>query len=516
LRFGVAAVIAAAAAGVCALAQLNPEKDHQIAFLVSAPAVAGATLLIVAWLILTARARWATRGKMLVAFGLVLGGLFALVRVDETTGDVVPKLAWRWTPKADMALAAEFGDLVGGRADLQKTTPDDYPEFLGPRRRAVVAGSQLAREWERSPPREIWRRPIGAAWSSFAIVGDYAVTQEQRGNNELVVCYELDTGKPVWYHADMNRFDETLAGVGPRATPTVVDGRVYTLGALGILNCLDGATGECLWSRDIATENDADQLPIKPEWGRSCSPLVVGDVVVVSAGGPDDRSLVAYDKNSGALAWHAGDDPCSYSSPHLATLAGREQIVIINRQSVVGHDPADGKVLWRYKWPQPNPKCAQPLVTGDDTVLVSAGYGLGSALLRIAQGRDGQFSVEEKWSEKNLRNLRSKFADMILLDGFVYSLDDGILACLEADTGKRRWKQGRFGHGQLLLVGDLLLVLSEAGELALVEPNPKSFSELGRITVLSGKTWNTPAIAGRKLLVRNHEEAACYDLPLEQ
>ena len=158
----------------------------------------------------------------------------------------------------------------------------------------------------------------------------------------------------------------------------------------------------------------------------------------------------------------------------------------------------------------------QPLVTSDDSVLVSAGYGLGSALLRIAQGSDGVFSVEEVWSEGNLKKLRSKFADMILLDGFVYSLDDGILACLEAETGKRRWKQGRFGHGQLLLVGDLLLVLSETGELALIEPNPKSFNELGRITVLHAKTWNTPAISGRKLLVRNHEEAACYELPLEQ
>ena len=357
VRFGVVAVIATAAAGVCA-SQLNPEKDHQVAFLMSAPSVAGATLLIVAWLILTARARWATRAKALVAVALVLGGLFALVRVDETSGDVVPKLAWRWTPKADVALAAESDDLAGGQADLQATTPDDYPEFLGPGRRAVVAGPQLVRDWNSEPPHEKWRRPIGAGWSSFAIVGNYAVTQEQRGDDELVVCYELDTGKPVWYHADKNRFDETLAGVGPRATPTVVDGRVYTLGALGILNCLDGATGTCLWSHNIAKENDADVLPIKPEWGRSCSPLVFENMVVVSAGGPDGRSLVAYDKDSGALVWHAGDDPSSYSSPHLATLAGREQIVIVNRESVVGHDPADGKILWRYTWPQPNPKCA--------------------------------------------------------------------------------------------------------------------------------------------------------------
>jgi outer membrane protein assembly factor BamB len=514
LRFGLVFAAIVVAVAVCAWAQLRDNKDHQVAFLITASTIAGTGLLIFGWLVVTAPWSWLSRLGAIVGFGAVVGVLFLLVRIDETSGDVVPKLAWRWTPKHDVALAAEFADLVGGKADLSTTTAEDSPEFLGQGRRGMVAGPRLARDWSSHPPRELWRRPIGAAWSSFAIVGNYAVTQEQRGDNELVVCYELSTGKPVWYHADKVRFEEVLAGVGPRSTPTVVDGRVYTLGAVGLLNCLDGATGKCLWSHDVAAENGADTPERKPEWGKSCSPLVVDNAVVVSAGGPDGHSLVAYDKETGQELWHAGDAPSSYSSPLLATLAGRRQIVIVNRMNVEGHDPADGHILWQYDWPMPNPKCAEPLVIGDDTVLVSAGYGLGSALLRIVPGSDGNYTVEQLWADRNLRNLKSKFANMVLRDGYIYALDDGVLCCIEAETGKRRWRGGRYQHGQLLLVGELLLVVGEAGELALVETNPKSFVELGRITALTAKTWNNPAISGRRLLVRNHEEVVCYELPL--
>jgi outer membrane protein assembly factor BamB len=515
VRFGLATVVVLGAVGVCAWAQLNPNKDHQVAFLISAATAAGATLFLIAWLLLTAPWSWGGRLTGLMGFAIGMAGAFALVRVDETSGDVVPKLVWRWTPKHDVALAGEFADLVGGTADLLSTTPTDSPEFLGPGRCAVVAGPELARDWSTTPPREVWRRPVGAAWSSFAIVGNYAVTQEQRGENELVVCYELATGKPVWYHADKVRFEETLAGIGPRATPTIVDGRVYTLGALGLLNCLDGATGKKLWSHEVAEENGADTLERKPQWGKSCSPLVVGDAVIVSAGGPDGKSLVAYHKETGDLLWHAGDDPASYSSPKLATLAGVLQVVIINRESVAGHDPVDGHIIWRHEWPQPNPKCTEPLVTGEDTLLVSAGYGLGSELLRFTPDEEGGLAVEQVWNSRNLRNLKSKFANMVLRDEFVYALDDGVVTCIEAGTGKRRWRGGRYGHGQLLLVGDLLLVQAEnPGDLVLVDPNSMSFKELGRITSLAGKTWNNPAISGRTLLVRNHEEAICYELPV--
>jgi len=513
-RLYIAAAIVVIAVIVIVAAQFLPSLDHQVRFLIQASTTALAILLVVPGLWITSSYTPRTRLIGLAVFGLIVLGLYAAVRVDETSGDVVPRLAWRWTPKRDRALAGQLShlDARAAHVDLATTTPDDNPEFLGRGRNGVVTGTRLARDWTAHPPREVWRQPIGAGWGSFAIVGPYAVTQEQRGDDELVVCYEVATGKPLWAHANECRFEEILAGVGPRATPTIDEGRVYTLGALGKLNCLDGATGKVIWARDVLEENNAENL----QWGKSCSPLVVDNLVVVAAGSTNGRSLVAYEKITGEPVWHAGDDPASYSSPMLVTLAGVRQIVIVNEESVTGHDTATGRVLWRYEWPAKNPKCTQPVVVDSDRLLVSAGYGLGSALLKIGVGATGALAVEQVWPEKNLRNLRSKFANMILRDGYVYALDDGILSCLDVTTGKRQWKGGRYGHGQLLLVDNLLLVQAEdPGDLVLVEATPKRHMELGRIAALAGKTWNNPAMSGRHLLVRNHEEAVCYELALE-
>jgi outer membrane protein assembly factor BamB len=515
-RFRVAAAIVVVALTVIVGAQFLLTSDQATQFLVKASVAALAALIVVPWLWMTAPYSLRTRLIGLAVLGLLALGLFAAVRVDETTGNIVPKLAWRWTPKRDRALAGQLDNLDANAAhvDLTATTPNDSPEFLGRGRNGCVTGTRLDRDWTAHPPREVWRRPIGAGWGSFAIVGPYAVTQEQRGDEELVVCYELATGKPLWAHADRCRFEEVLAGVGPRATPTIDEGRVYAMGALGTLNCLDGATGKVIWTRDVLTENKADNL----QWGKSCSPLVVDDLVVINAGGTNDRSLVAYDKRTGEPVWHGGDDPASYSSPMLVTLGGVRQVAIVNQQSVAGHDPATGRVLWRYDWPGEMPKCSQPVCVDAERLFVSAGYGIGSAMLKIGPANsDGKQAVEQIWPDRSVRNLRSKFANMILRDGFIYALDDGILSCLEAATGKRQWKGGRYGHGQLLLVGDLLLVQAEdPGDLLSVEATPERHTELGRIPALAGKTWNNPAMSGRNLLVRNHEEAVCYELAVEE
>jgi len=514
-RYHIAGAIVAIAAVVILVAQFRPSVDHQSQFLIQAPTIALVVLLVGPWLWLTSPYALRTRMIGLVVFGLFALGLFAAIRVDETSGDVVPRLAWRWTPKPDRALAGQLANLDANAAhvDLTATTPNDSPEFLGRDRRGVIAGVRLDRDWSAHPPREVWRRPIGAGWGSFAIVGPCAVTQEQRGDEELVVCYEVATGKPLWAHADECRYEEVLAGVGPRSTPTIDEGRVYAMGALGTLNCLDGATGKVIWTRDVLTENKADNL----QWGKSCSPLIVDDLVVVGAGGVNERSLVAYNKRTGEPAWHAGVDPASYSSPMLATLAGVRQIVIVNHESVTGHDPATGRVLWRYDWPGVMPKCSQPVVIDADRLFVSAGYGIGSAMLKIgAANADGTQTAEQVWPDRSVRNLRSKFANMILREGYLYALDDGILSCLEATTGKRLWKGGRYNHGQLLLVDDLLLVQAEdPGDLVLVEATPERHNELGRIPALAGKTWNNPVMSGRNLLVRNHQEAVCYELAVE-
>jgi outer membrane protein assembly factor BamB len=331
-----------------------------------------------------------------------------------------------------------------------------------------------------------------------------AVTQEQRGEREMVVAYSLADGKPRWSHGDEAHYQSTIAGEGPRATPAISRGRVFTLGSTGILNCLDLETGKSIWRRDIAADNESPQ----PEWGRSSSPLVVDELVIVSAGGSAGHALVAYNRDTGEPVWHGGDGIVSYSSPIVATLAGVRQIVAFNHASVTGHDPATGRVLWDHDWPRPQPSVAAPIVLSDDRVLLSAGYGIGSRVLQIS--REGEaLSATLVWESPRLK---AKFTNPVVYEGFVYGLDDGVLVCLDPKTGERRWRSGRYGHGQTLLVGNRLLVTTEDGDIVLIEATPDAHRELGRFTAFSQKLWNPPALAGRYLLVRTDSEAACFEV----
>ncbi len=394
----------------------------------------------------------------------------------------------------------------GPKAPSGPASPQ-WPQFLGPNRNATVPGPRLARDWTRRPPRLVWRQAVGPAWSSFAVSDGLAVTQEQRGADELVVAYDFATGRPRWSHTDAARYDNLVAGVGPRATPSIAEGRVFALGATGILNALDLATGRPLWSHRTVEENGGAEAM----WGKSGSPLVSSGRVIVSAGGTDGRGLVAYEAQTGERAWAGGHDGASYSSPQLVTLAGRPQVIVFNDRSVAGHDPDTGALLWEQPWPAEQPNVAQPLPLGGDRLLFSAGYGIGSKVFALASDDSTDLRAHLVWESPRLK---SKFANLVLQDGFVYGLDDGVLTCLDPATGERRFKGGRYGHGQLLLVGGLLLVQTEEGEAVLIDPSPEAPRELTRFALLDGKTWNPPALVGSRLLVRNDREAALYELPL--
>ncbi len=489
-----------------------------------------AGILLLVWLAflsrLPRRVRIAGAGAVLLA----LGGTASLLRIRGVSGDLVPILAFRWesapvappappppslVPTAEpstAAPAAPRSPAPTGVADAPRAAPKpsrrpgDFPQFLGPSRDGIVHGVRLARDWSTRPPRKLWRQRIGEGWSGFAVAGDLAVTQEQRGGEESVVAYELVTGRVRWSHADPARYETTIGGVGPRATPTIADGRVFTLGATGILNALDLPTGNRLWTRQVLDENNARP----PSWGKSCSPLAQYGRVVVSAGGPEGRSLVAYDAATGEPAWGAGNDRSSYSSPVLAELRGRSQIVILNRGSLAGHDPETGAVLWEHAWPAEQDSVATLVRLPGDRLFASAGYGVGSKVYEVEAGADGKLQAALRWESPRLK---SKFANVVFHDGFVYGLDDGVLTCLDPATGERKWKGGRYGHGQLLLVEGLLLVQTEEGEILLMEPNPAGPSKLARFAALEGKTWNPPALAGTLLAVRNDREAAVYELP---
>jgi outer membrane protein assembly factor BamB len=453
------------------------------------------------WLVFLSRWRWSARLGSVAAIAFVIVAVVASVKPRGVSGDLVPDLTWRW------AAEDNWSDVVVTPSDRERIrSPHDYAQFLGPGRDGVLTGVGLARDWDAVPPRERWRRPVGAGWSGFAVAGDFAVTLEQRDEQELVTGYDLRTGELRWTHGTATRFDETIGGPGPRSVPTIVDGRVYALGGTGRLHALELRTGAPLWSRDIVSENGA----VVPIYGVSGSPLVIDGLVVVEAGGPDGASLVAYDAETGERRWSGGDDPAAYGSPAVVELAGRRQIVVFNGVGPTGHDAADGRVLWQYPWPDVE-RVSQPVVLTGDRVFVSTGYGIGGKLLRVAPDADGRLEPTVLWESLSMK---AKFTDVVHREGYLYGLDDGILACVDVETGERVWKGGRYGHGQLILADDLLVVSSERGEVALVEATPSGYKELGRFEAIAGKTWGHPALAGGTLVVRNDREAACYELPL--
>jgi len=507
LRWWIPAIIVGIAVANVARVRLSAEADAMIKNMQTwFTGMVAAPLLLVWWVFLT-RQRWRTRLAGAGLAVLCVFGVKLLLRMDGSAdGSGKPRIVWRWAPRKSGEVG-EFKVVSAAKGVPKLEGAADYPGYLGRDRSGVVAGAQLESDWTAHPPEELWRRPIGLGWSGFAVSGSQAITQEQRGENELVVCYDLTTGRSLWSHTNRVRFSEPMGGDGPRATPTIDGGRVYALGATGILDCLDAASGKLIWTHDTLKE---EGLP-NTYFGKSSSPLVVEDVVVVTGGMAKRATLLAFRREDGSAAWRTGNDEASFSSPALVTLGERRQILSVNAASVTGHDPKDGHILWEYSWANNKwPKCAQPVVLDGDRVLVSASFNAGCVLLQVKAEADGKFSTAEVW--KN-RNMKSEFSNLVARGGYVYGLDDGILACIDLATGERKWKDGRYGHGQVMLVDDFLLVQTEQGPVALVEANPAAYREVARLNALAAKTWNTPALAGELLLVRNDQEAVCYRLP---
>jgi outer membrane protein assembly factor BamB len=367
-----------------------------------------------------------------------------------------------------------------------------------------VHGVRIDTDWSRTPPVQLWRRPIGPGWSSFAVRSDLIYTQEQRGDDEIVSAYRMSTGEPVWRHRDPVRFWESNGGAGPRATPTLNNGRVYAFGATGILNALDATSGKLLWSRNVAAETKTEV----PGWGFASSPLVVDDVVIVAA----DATLVGYDVGTGRSRWVGPTHRGSYSSPHRTTIDGIPQVLLLGGTGITSLAPASGTLLWEHAWQ--GAAIVQPALTSDGVVINTIGGTGGNGTRRLAVAHDPSgWNVEERWTSNGLKPY---FNDFVVHKGYAFGFDGSILACIDMETGKRMWKGGRYGNGQLLLLADqdLLLVLSEEGILALVEATSGAFKEIARVPAIEGKTWNHPVLVGDVLLVRNGEEMAAFRLSL--
>jgi outer membrane protein assembly factor BamB len=374
-----------------------------------------------------------------------------------------------------------------------------WPFFRGPQWDGVYRQGPIRTTWPSAGLERIYKQPIGGGYASFVIAGDRAFTIEQRRDKEVVAAYDFKTGKELWTHAYPALFSESMGGDGPRATPTWHDGRLYSLGATGELRVLDDKTGKVLWSKNILADASASNIM----WGMSASPLIVDNLVVVQPGGSSANSIVAYDRQSGKKVWGALNDKASYTSPMLVTFDGKRQIITATASRLVGLDPDSGKLLWEHPWvTQYEVNASQPILIDANRFLISSGYGHGAALIEVKNG-----TAKTIWENTRMKN---RFNTSVLHNGYIYGMDESILACLRVSDGNQMWKGGRYGYGQLLLAGDHLIVLSESGELALVKATPEGHQELAKFDAIEGKTWNVPAMADGYLLVRNLAEMALF------
>lgn len=439
----------------------------------------------------------------------------AAIRVDGLSGSFEANINPRWRQSSEDRYLSSLADRTAATSRIASSDvlldvgPRDWPGFRGPQRNGVAAGVTIDTDWPEEGLREVWRRPVGPGWSSFAVVGGRLFTQEQRGDSEAIVCLDAASGVELWAYTYPGRFYEMAGNAGPRATPTIDQGRLYALGATGKLTALNAASGALLWQIDLAADSGADV----PQWGFAASPLIVDQhTLVVLAGEPGDK-VVAYDTASGARKWSALSGGHGYSSAHAMTLDGARQVVVMDSDGTFGLDPRSGEVLWKDRWPLlGGGRIVQPLQIGSNSVVIGTGYGKGSRRLTLEQTPEG-WSVEENWTS---RALKPYFNDFVYHEGYLYGFDHQIVTCIDAETGERQWKKGRYGFGQMLLVPeqDLLVVISERGRLVLLRATPEKSeaSELGGFEALHGKTWNHPVIAYGRLYLRNAEEAVCYEI----
>jgi len=457
--------------------------------------------------------------KKFIGVGLLAclaGAARASLRIDDNMGDMLPVVRFRWSPTPEEKAQEYWKSNPPITTDIAQAVPEpsltitdaDWPQFRGPNRDGIIRNQTLRTNWDSNPPQQLWKHPIGAAWSSFAVVQNFAFTQEQRLEEECVVCYDIKTGEQIWVHADKIRFDSGLGGIGPRATPTVTGTHLYAVGSTGILNCLNPLSGKIIWSTNILEDSGAENI----QWGMAGSPLIHNNLVIVSPGGNNNNSVIVYDRLTGVKVWSAGNHDASYAAPRIETLGGVEQLLVFNGLGLTSYFIPSGKELWNFPWTNdPKVNVAQPIRLSETELFIGSGYGTGSAVVQ-ATITAGQWNANSDWTTRESLQMKLKFNDAVLHDGFIYGLDEGILVCLNPNTRKRVWKRGRYGYGQLLLIGDVILVLSESGEAVLVAASPNGHQELAQFQALDSKTWNHPVYVGGLLLVRNGEEAACYDL----
>lgn len=397
-----------------------------------------------------------------------------------------------------LGLAACFAE---GRAQTH-----DWPQFRGPQRDGKSRESGLLKNWPASGPQVVWRVPLGEGYSSVSIANGAAFTMFDAGNDEYLAGFDAATGKEKWRVRTDEKFRNSW-GNGPRATPTLVAGLIYAVSANAKFYAVEAHSGKIVWRRDLPREYGGSV----PQLGYSNSPLVEDDLVLVIGCGGANRSLLAFERKSGALHWAAYSDHPGYSSPIMIEARNRRQAVFFAGTSIVAVTPREGRVLWTYPWRTNDyENVATPVFFSNDKLFFSSAHphAAGAAVLQIKTD-NGTASAQALWQSNVMQH---HFSSAIFHEGHLYGADRAILKCIEAETGKEIWRQRGFGEAALIFADGHLLVLGTSGTLALVEATPKAYREKARAQVLSGKCYTAPALAHGRLYLRNEEERLCLEL----
>lgn len=440
-----------------------------------------------------------------------------LLRTEGMWSDAKMTFFWRWTPSAEQLLVAEKEShpktevVLSGAATASLASPE-WPAFRGADRSGRQTASNIGSDWS-SPPNQLWKIPVGPGWSSFSVAGELLFTQEQRGKDEVVVCYDASSGKENWVFAVETRFEEAVGGPGPRSTPTLAtigtENTLIALGANGALVRLNPLTGKKIWQAEL--QDVAERTP--PTWGFSSSPLVVDSKVIVHAGGKETNGTLAFDVETGELLWSAKSGDHTYASPQLSTVLGKDVVLMVSNDGLEILNPDDGTFLLDYAWKFPGYRVLQPLVINEQSIVIGSGLGAGTRRISLAVSDDeSKFTATEMWTSMAMK---PDFNDFIPFEGHLYGFDGAIFTCIDLETGERKWKGGRYGKGQVLLLegSGQLLVAAEKGDVVILKASPIGHQELGRFPAIEGKTWNHPVVVGDRLFIRNAEEAACFQLP---
>ena len=377
----------------------------------------------------------------------------------------------------------------------------DWPQWRGPNRDGVSAETGWNTAWAAGGPKVLWKTNVGIGCSSFSVVGDHVFTMGNQGDTASVLCLDAKTGKPVWKHAYSSKLDPKQFEGGQCATPTIDGKLVFTLGRQGQLFCLNKDTGSVVWSKDLTKHFGARA----PQWGYAGSPLVVGNLMLIDAGGKG-ASAIALDKTTGRIVWKAGDDPESYSSPFAFAKDGKSLVAFFNAVGVVVRETATGKEVSRFPWKTSYDINPTTPIFSEGKLFVASGYGHGGVLLQV----DGA-NLTPVWQTKHMKN---KFNSSVLWKGCLYGFDEAALNCLDFATGAVKWTQSGLGMGSLMVADGKLIIMAENGDLLLAEASSSGFKEIAKASaVVPTKAWVTPVLANGKIFCRNNNgDVACLDV----